>query len=136
MDFHEIVRAARRGAGLTQAALAQRVGTTQSAISRLERGHLSPTVRQLDRVLAACDTRLRIELESGEPLSATPGTTSKSTAKELFERDPVVEAYKKDVDRTLLRTNLARSIEDRVRNLMALERLAEEARRAGATRHR
>jgi len=44
--------------------------------------------------------------------------------------DPVIEAYKKDVDRTLLRENLKRSPTERVQNLMALQRLAEEARRA------
>ncbi len=48
--------------------------------------------------------------------------------------DPVIEAYKKDVDRTLLRENLRRSPEERVRNLMALQRMAEELRRAGETR--
>ena len=48
-----------------------------------------------------------------------------------FERDPVVEAYKRDIDQTLLRENLRRSVDERVRNLMALQRLAEEAQRAG-----
>ena len=48
-----------------------------------------------------------------------------------FEPDPVVEAYKRDIDMTLLRENLRRTPEERVRNLMALQRLAEEARRAG-----
>ena len=48
-----------------------------------------------------------------------------------LEPDPVIEAYKRDVDRTLLDENLRRSVDERVRNLMALQRLAEEARRAG-----
>jgi hypothetical protein len=43
----------------------------------------------------------------------------------------VIEAYKKHVDRTLLRANLARTIEERVRNLVRLQRFAEELRRAG-----
>ena len=50
-------------------------------------------------------------------------------------RDPVVELYKRDIDMTLLRENLRRSVDERVSNLMALQRLAEEARRAGQ-RHR
>ena len=33
---------------------------------------------------------------------------------------PVVEAYKRDIDMTLLRENLRRSVDERVRNLMAL----------------
>ena len=44
----------------------------------------------------------------------------------------MVEAYKRDIDRTLLRENLRRSVSERVANLIALHRLAEEARRAGA----
>ena len=51
--------------------------------------------------------------------------------------DPVIEAYKKDVDVTLLRENLRRTPEERVRNLMALQRAAEELRKAGReARHR
>ena len=48
-----------------------------------------------------------------------------------FEPDPMIEAYKRDIDMTLLRENLRRSVDERVRNLIALQQLAEEARRAG-----
>ena len=51
-----------------------------------------------------------------------------------FPRDPVIEAYKRHVDRTLLRQNLRRSVTERVQNLIALQRLAAEARRAGRAR--
>lgn len=47
------------------------------------------------------------------------------------DRDPVVEAYKAGVDRTLLRRNLRKTPTERLEDLMALQRLAEEARRAG-----
>ena len=47
------------------------------------------------------------------------------------ERDPVIEAYKKDVDRTLLRENLKLTPDERLRNLMKLQQFAEELRRAG-----
>ncbi len=50
--------------------------------------------------------------------------------------DPVVEAYKRHVDRTLLRQNLRRSVTERVENLIALQELAAEARRAGRARER
>lgn len=46
-------------------------------------------------------------------------------------RDPVVEAYKKDIDRTLIRENLKLSVEERFRKAMALQRFAEELQRAG-----
>ena len=50
------------------------------------------------------------------------------------ESDPVVDAYKRHVDRTLLRQNLRRTVTERVENLIALQRLAAEARRAGQSR--
>jgi hypothetical protein len=50
---------------------------------------------------------------------------------DAVEPDPVIEAYKRDLDRTLLRENLRKSVEERVASLMALRRLADEARRAG-----
>jgi hypothetical protein len=48
-----------------------------------------------------------------------------------IEPDPVIEVYKKDVDRTLLRENLKLTVEERLRNLMRQQRFAEEMRRAG-----
>lgn len=45
--------------------------------------------------------------------------------------DPVVEAYKKDIDRTLIRENLKLSHEQRVLKLMELQRVANELREAG-----
>jgi hypothetical protein len=48
-----------------------------------------------------------------------------------LDPDPVVEAYKKDVDRTLLRENLKLSVEERLLKLIELQRFAEELRRAG-----
>ncbi len=47
-----------------------------------------------------------------------------------FEPDPVIEAYKKDIDRTLLRENLKRSVEERLRDLMRLQRFADNWRQA------
>jgi len=45
--------------------------------------------------------------------------------------DPVIEAYKKDVDRTLIRENLRRTVEERILQAEELQRTAEELRRAG-----
>lgn len=47
------------------------------------------------------------------------------TATEL-EPDPVIEAYKKDVDRTLIRENLKLTVQERLDNLVALQEFAEE----------
>lgn len=50
----DVVRAARREAGLTQRELADRVGTTQSAIARWEAGADSPRLDKLSALLRAC----------------------------------------------------------------------------------
>jgi hypothetical protein len=42
-----------------------------------------------------------------------------------LEPSPVIEAYKKDVDRTLLRENLRLTVEERVRKMMSVLRFAE-----------
>jgi hypothetical protein len=45
--------------------------------------------------------------------------------------DPVVEAYKAGIDRTLIRENLKLTVEQRFRKAMALATFADELRRAG-----
>jgi len=45
--------------------------------------------------------------------------------------DEVIAAYKNGVDRTLLRENLALTVEERLLKLMDLQRLAAELQRAG-----
>jgi hypothetical protein len=47
------------------------------------------------------------------------------------ERDPIIEAYKRSIDRTLIRQNLMRTVTERFEQAMALQRFAEELKRAG-----
>ncbi len=47
------------------------------------------------------------------------------------EPDPVIEAYKADIDRTLLRERLKRTPAERVQDLVELARFAEELQRGG-----
>lgn len=51
---------ARTDAKLTQAEIAHRIGTTQSAIARLEGGRVSPSVATLRRYAEATGRQLRI----------------------------------------------------------------------------
>jgi hypothetical protein len=53
-----------------------------------------------------------------------------------LEPDPVVEAYKAGVDRTLIRDRLARTPAERADDLVALARFAEELRQAGIAARR
>jgi hypothetical protein len=45
--------------------------------------------------------------------------------------DPVIEAYKKDIDRTILRENLQLTVEERLRKHQNAQAFFEELRRAG-----
>jgi hypothetical protein len=56
------------------------------------------------------------------------------TPRTEIDQDPVTEMYKDGIDRSLLRENLKLSVEDRLRQLMELQRFAEELQRAGRER--
>jgi transcriptional regulator with XRE-family HTH domain len=53
----------RTRAHLSQAEVASRMGTTESAVSRLESGRAKPSTRTLERYAKATGHRLRISLE-------------------------------------------------------------------------
>ena len=50
-----------------------------------------------------------------------------------LEPDPVVEAYKRDVDRTLIRQNLTLTTDERLKKMIAVLRFVEEVRRTRET---
>ena len=54
MEIHEL----REKRGLSQRELAERLGTTQSAVARLEAGNVSPSLPTLDKVAAALGVEL------------------------------------------------------------------------------
>ncbi len=61
MNAAATIREARTRAGLTQAALAQRAGTSQSTLSAYESGRKQPSVLTLSRLLTAAGSRLVAE---------------------------------------------------------------------------
>jgi ribosome-binding protein aMBF1 (putative translation factor) len=60
---------ARSAADMTQAELAQAMGTTQTAIARLESGRQMPSTRTLQRFAKATGSQLRISFEPPKKLS-------------------------------------------------------------------
>lgn len=94
-----LIADARARSALSQHALAERAGTSQSAVARLEAGGVQPSLDTLQRLLAAAGFTLRFEL-SPAPVA-----------------DPLVDAFKRDVDRTLLRENLRRPVDERLRSM-------------------
>jgi len=69
---------ARAAAGVTQAEVAERIGTTQSAVARLEsgRGKHSPSLATLQKYAHAVGCRLELRLVTE---SQKEGRTSRST---------------------------------------------------------
>ena len=55
---------ARAQAGLTQEELAQRMGTTQSVVARLEGGRSRPSTTTLAKFAKATGTKLRVSFEA------------------------------------------------------------------------
>lgn len=66
MNAAELVRSVRERHNLSQARLAYRAGSTQQAISRVERGMISPSVGFLERVVAACGEELVLDTRERE----------------------------------------------------------------------
>jgi transcriptional regulator with XRE-family HTH domain len=98
----QLLREARRRHGVSQASLATRAGTTQSAISRIERDRVSPTVETLRRLLHLV----------GEDLDLASR-----------ERDT-------GIDRTLIEQRLALSPGERVRRGLEFSRFVRRNRGA------
>ena len=61
----ELIRARQR-AGLSQAEVARRMGTTQSVVARLESGRSMPSAASLSRYAAATGSRLHVALVPAE----------------------------------------------------------------------
>jgi transcriptional regulator with XRE-family HTH domain len=57
-----LLRLAREDAGLTQSALAERLGCSQQAIAQSERWDANPTVDHMRRWAEACGKRITISL--------------------------------------------------------------------------
>lgn len=106
-----IIRTARREAGLSQAQLAERLATTQSAVARLERPDSNPRIETLEAALRAAGRRLTLE--------AAPATAG--------------------LDEDQIRARLALSPAERLRAFQAsqrnLSRLKRRARRVARAAH-
>jgi transcriptional regulator with XRE-family HTH domain len=102
----ELLATVRRRHGLTQSQLAARARTSQAAISRIERGVVSPSVATLAQLLDLL----------GEEL--------------LLEAQPIEYGH----DRTLFAVTLARTVDERITHGVAFSNFAREIRGAAARR--
>jgi transcriptional regulator with XRE-family HTH domain len=113
-----IVRRVRETAQLSQRDLAARAQTTQAVVARIESGKAQPSLEMLKRLAAAGGLDLACELQ--------PARAS----------DPVVDAYKPGVDKTLLIDNLRKTPRERFERALAARRFILEVRRAGVEARR
>ena len=75
---------ARASAGVTQAEVAERIGTTQSAVARLEsgRGKHSPSIATLQKYAHALGCRLELRLVNEITAHKSKGRTTRSSSRE------------------------------------------------------
>ena len=64
LDVGDKVRDAREAAGLSQRELAARMGTSQAAVARLEAGGVGATLTTLQKMAAALDLKVTVELSA------------------------------------------------------------------------
>ena len=81
-EFLDEILKARAAAGLTQADVAARIGTTQSAVARLESpaGKHSPSLATLQRYASALGYRLQLRLVKGQGLTTGSIATARKRA--------------------------------------------------------
>ena len=73
LEVGEKVRDAREAAGLSQRDLAARMGTSQAAVARLEAGGVGATLTTLQKVAAALDLKITVDLSAASsPLRRAP----------------------------------------------------------------
>jgi transcriptional regulator with XRE-family HTH domain len=101
MTAAELLRRARLRHGLTQQQLAIRAGTSQAAVSRIERGVVSPSMATIERLVGLLGEELRLSAE------------------------PVDYGF----DLTLIQENLRVSPEERIRRQAALANKIREIQR-------
>lgn len=102
LDVAPMIRKARQESGLSQAALAQKLSTTQSAVSRWERGHDEPRLSTLESILGACGRSLVLSTE---------------------------QAVLDDVDRAQIRQQLAMTPDERLASVTNVSTFVASARR-------
>lgn len=102
-----ILREARRAAGLTQTQLAERMGTTQSAVARLESPGSNPRLENLERALLAAGHHLELRAEPApHPIDET--LIAKNLELTPAERLSEMEAHNRAIRRLVERSRVRR----------------------------
>ncbi|MGH2746737.1 MAG: helix-turn-helix domain-containing protein [Actinomycetota bacterium] len=88
MTGGQVIREARRRAGLTQTDLARRLGTRQPVVARWESGDRSPSFDSVTRAVRACGFELHPRIAAPDPQAeAVLSRWRRMTPKERLERN-------------------------------------------------
>jgi transcriptional regulator with XRE-family HTH domain len=98
---NDLVREARKRAGLTQRELAQKAGTTQSAVARLESGRTRPAFDDVLRLVRLCGFDLDIMLvERDQSDWAQASRLAPLTPSQRVDRAVAVAAQLREIRRS------------------------------------
>lgn len=105
MSSHILIREARRRARLTQAELAARAGTTQSAVARWEAGKALPSLEKLESLVECCGLELAVTLTECRPderelLERTLSRTPEERLNQLMAAIPTLHGAEVTADAT------------------------------------
>lgn len=87
VQIDRLIRQARRAAGLSQADLARRARTSQSAVARYERAVATPSLATLERLLRACGRPLQLTMSAPRQSSSVARRMTVSSGRRLLERN-------------------------------------------------
>jgi transcriptional regulator with XRE-family HTH domain len=102
-----LVRAARRRQGLGQAQLAERIGTEQPAISRIERDQVSPTLETLNRIFEAMGETIAVSSVSLAEPPRGGGNQSIAALRADYRELSAEDRLEQSVELSRLATSLA-----------------------------
>jgi transcriptional regulator with XRE-family HTH domain len=88
-EIGDVLRAAREQQGLSQRRLAHRAGTSQDAISRIERGKEMPTLERFAQLMLVLGRRPVLDLE---PLEGNADSSELAVGRILSPRERLREA--------------------------------------------
>jgi transcriptional regulator with XRE-family HTH domain len=106
VDAGAALSAARKRAGLSQAELASRAGTSQATVSAYENGSKQPSVPTFTRLLAALGMRLAVE-EMASPVVEPSAAELRQAGETLAEVIGLAEALPHEPDPELRYPRLA-----------------------------
>ncbi len=89
VDLAGALRATRERQGLSQRRLALRAGTSQDAISRIERGDEAPTLERFEQLMLAMGQRLVLDVE---PLESPVPSSELAVSAQLSPDERLREA--------------------------------------------